>query len=101
MSRLLYAPAAKADLDDIWSYTVERWGEAQAADYLRAIDAACRGLVDGAKLSKAIDDIRPGYRKAFAQRHVIYFRLDGAGDAVIVRILHQVRDVERHLPMEE
>lgn len=98
MSRLLYSPAERADLDSIWTYTVERWGSAQAAGYLRELDAACRELVAGTKTSKAIDVIRSGYRKAPARSHVVFFRRVDSGDTVIIRILHRRMDVERHLP---
>lgn len=97
MTRLVYAPAAKADLDEIWTYTVERWGMAQAERYIRDLNDACRALADGTKPSKAIDDIRPGYRKAAVGKHVIFFREDDAGDTVVIRILHERRDVDRHL----
>lgn len=98
MSRLLYSPAAQADLDSIWTYTFERWGAAQAASYLRELDAACRELAAGTKTSKAIGDIRPGYRKAPARSHVVFFRRVDDGDTLIIRILHRRMDVERHLP---
>lgn len=100
MSRLLYAPAAKADLDDIWTYTVERWGASQAASYVREIDAVCHALAAGTRSSVAIDEIRPRYRKAFVRRHAVFFRLNEAGETVVVRILHQSRDVPRHLPSD-
>ena len=67
MSRLLYRPAARADLGGIWDYAVERWGVAQAASYLRELEAACRKLAAGTLPAKAIDDIRPGYRKALVR----------------------------------
>ncbi|MEO1458946.1 MAG: type II toxin-antitoxin system RelE/ParE family toxin [Pseudomonadota bacterium] len=98
MSRLLFTPLAKADLAEIWDYTVERWGLAQAETYVREIDAACRELAAGTRASTEIDEIRPGYRKALVGRHVVFFTLTDAGDTVVIRILHQRRDVPRHLP---
>lgn len=97
MSRLYYSPAAQADLDGIWTYTTERWGQAQAITYVRELAAACRGLADGAKPSRPIDDIRAGYRKALVRSHVIYFITNDAGETVIIRILHGRMDVEHHL----
>ncbi|MEM9761639.1 MAG: type II toxin-antitoxin system RelE/ParE family toxin [Pseudomonadota bacterium] len=98
MSRLLFTPLAKSDLAEIWDYTVERWSLAQAETYVREIDAACHELAAGARTSTAIDDIRPGYRKAVTGKHVVFFTLSNAGDTVVIRILHQSRDVLRHLP---
>ena len=97
MSGLRYAPAARADLDAIWTYTVERWGVAQAASYVREIDQACHDAAAGRRASTPIDDIRPGYRKLLVRSHVVFWRRYEAGDMVVVRILHQRMDVTRHL----
>ena len=34
------SPTARADLESIWDYTIAHWGEAQAEDYTRNIQAA-------------------------------------------------------------
>lgn len=93
----LFTPAALADLDDIWTYTLDRWGETQAKHYFREIAAACTEVANGERPSRPIDDIRPGYRKVLINAHVAYFRETAGGDTEIVRILHQRMDIERHL----
>ncbi len=98
MSRLLYSPAAKTDLDAIWTYTAVHWGEVQAAQYLRDIDAACLEVAMGFRPARTIDDIRPGYRKINVRSHKVFFMLNGTGATVVIRILHQRMDVESHLP---
>lgn len=100
MSHLLYSPAATADLDSIWAYTLERWGATQAARYVRDLDMACRELAADARPSRAIDDIRPGYRKANVGSHMVFFTRNDAGVTLIVRILHQRMDVESRLPSD-
>ncbi len=96
MTAYLLTPAARADLDDIWDYTVATWGEAQAEIYLRAIAAACAGLVSGTTASLDAAHVREGYRKAISGRHVLFYR-EIAGQAVVIRILHQRMDVDTHL----
>ncbi|MEM7667904.1 MAG: type II toxin-antitoxin system RelE/ParE family toxin [Pseudomonadota bacterium] len=100
MSRLRYTPAAQADLDAIWTYTTERWGAAQAAVYVRALDAACREVAAGTRSATPIDDIRPGYQKARVRAHVVYLTRSAEGDTVVIRILHGRMDVDRHLPAD-
>ena len=90
------SPAAKADIDEIWDYSEERWGRSQANRYVRDIDATCTGLAEGHVSSLSAEDIRPGYRKAACGSHMIYFRQD-SDDIEVVRILHQSMDVDRHL----
>lgn len=63
MTGYFLSPAAKADIEQIWDYTVERWGEEQAERYVLAIRDACQELAEGARQSRAADDIREGYRK--------------------------------------
>ncbi len=92
-----YAPAALADLDDIWTYTLRTWGEAQAKRYVREIAAACTAAAAGQRPSQVIDEIRSGYRKVLVNAHVVFFRAGEDGDAEVIRILHQRMDVDRHL----
>ena len=96
MGSYALSPAAQADLEDIWDYTVRRWGEAQAENYTRNIQAACEALSEGTMISRSAEEIRAGYRKVTVGSHVMFFRMQS--DVVeIIRILHQSMDVERHL----
>jgi toxin ParE1/3/4 len=96
MRVLVLSPAAQADLDGIWDYTVERWGTEQAARYLTDIRDACHGLAAGTRPSQP-SDIRPGYHRCRCGSHVRYFRVADSGRITVVRILHERMDVGRHL----
>jgi toxin ParE1/3/4 len=97
MIGFVLSPAAKADIEDIWDYTVNRWGLDQAAHYLRLINTACEELAQGKRLSRSADDVRPGYHRAAAESHIIFFRRMDTGVLDIIRILHQRMDIARHL----
>ena len=97
MAGFVLSPAAQADIADIWDYTVEKWGLEQAERYVLGIRDACRELAEGTRVSRPADDIRPGYRKAAAGSHVLFFRVTDAGLLDVVRILHQRMDIGRHL----
>lgn len=86
-------PRARADLDDIWDYTAETWGVAQAEAYIRAIAATCDGIASGSAATQSAEHIRAGYRRALSGRHVLFYRQAEAG-IVVVRILHQRMDVD-------
>ena len=96
MAGFALSPAAQADLEEIWDYTVRRWGEAQAERYTRDIQAACEGLSDGTLIGLSAEDIRAGYRKIGVGSHVMYYR-EREGTLEIVRILHRRMDVTRHI----
>jgi toxin ParE1/3/4 len=98
MRGYVLTPAAQADLRQIWDDTAARWGEAQAERYILGIRNACEALADGRRTGRAIDDVRPGYRKLAVGSHFLFYRLTEAGVIDIIRILHRRMDVPAHLP---
>ncbi len=57
-------------------------------------------LIDRAAANLRIDEratIRPGYRKASAGSHTLFYRVTGEGTIDVVRVLHQRMDVDRNL----
>ena len=96
MAGYALSPAAQTDLEEIWDYTVSRWGEAQAARYTRDIQATCEALSGGSLVGLSAEDIRAGYRKIAVGSHVLYYR-EREGTLEIVRILHRRMDVTRHI----
>lgn len=96
MAEFRLTPAALRDLEGIWRYTQHHWGAAQAAHYVDALNAGFEALAQAPLQAPACDHIRPGYRRQWVQRHVIYFRVEGAV-VIVVRVLHERMDVLRHL----
>lgn len=96
MAEYRLTPRAQRDLDEVFDYTVARWGLPQAVRYTDLIEAACADLAEAPQQAPACDNIRPGYRRRRVEQHVIYFRPTDYGIAV-VRILHQRMDAGRHL----
>lgn len=96
MRGYVLSPAAERDLDDIWDYTVGRWGEAQAERYILSIESAVSGLVDGTQPALSAEAIRKGYRNALVGMHVIFFR-QSADLIDVIRILHQQMDIPGRL----
>lgn len=96
MSEVILTPKAKADLSDIWDYTLAQWGVEQAEKYLRELWSVIKEQAGDITKSVDIGDVRKGYRKIRAGSHVIFFKVTNNG-VDIVRILHQRMDFERHL----
>ncbi len=97
MKGYLLSPAAQADLGNIWDYSASNWGEDRADRYILGIRDACAALAEGSRQGRAIDDIRPGYRKLAVESHFLFYRVTDAGQIDVVRILHQRMDVAAHL----
>jgi toxin ParE1/3/4 len=96
MSRYVLSPRARADLDDIWVYSAQRWGTDQAEDYIRLLQNAIETVAEEPRRGRACDEFRKGYRKYPAGSHVLFYRNVKSG-IDIIRILHSGMDFERHL----
>jgi len=96
MARFNLTPRARRDLEDIWNYSVDRWGIDRAEAYLRSIQSAMSQLAANPSYGSACDEIRRGYRKHPVQSHVI-FNLEAADGIDVIRILHQRMDLNARL----
>lgn len=95
-AELRLSPAALRDLEDIWDYTVQQWGTAQADRYAEALDAAFQAVALSPDSAPTVDHIRPGYRRQRVERHAVYYRMEG-DTVVVMRVLHERMDAPRHL----
>jgi len=96
MSGYGFTPRARADLKAIWTYTADRWSIEQADRYVGLLHNAMQIVAAEPRRWRSCDHIRSGYFKYSAGSHVLFFRRHESG-IVVVRILHQSMDFERHL----
>jgi toxin ParE1/3/4 len=94
MAEYRLSPAAERDLEGIWNYTSEEWGQAQADRYIDLLTTAM--LAQSPQSAPACDHIRLGYRRRNVERHMIYLRITDYGIAII-RVLHGRMDAPGHL----
>ena len=94
--RFTLSPRAQNDLDDIWIYTVTRWGIAQAEFYTRQIGSDIATVAAQPALGRVCSEVRAGYYKYPSGSHVLFYRVieDGVD---IVRILHERMDFAGHV----
>ena len=77
-------------LDDIYRYTRDRWGDAQAETYITGLFAAFERIAAHGVVSKPIPT-EFGVEGFFFryERHFVYWRHLANGDIGIVTILHE------------
>lgn len=97
MTKFTLTEKAKNDLKDIARFTQKRWGREQRNKYLADLDACFFRLSDNPSLGRECGEVRDGYHKFPASRHVIYYRSISKTQVEIVRILHESMDVEIQL----
>ena len=90
------SPQARDDLEEIWVYTLRKWGLKQANRYAAEITTAFAALAEQPQMAGRCDHIRAGYRRFKVGRHTIYFRIAEYGIEV-TRILHERMLHIRHL----
>ena len=96
MNRVVFSPAAKIDVEQIWDYTCDRWDAAQAERYIRSIQRGVERVASNPLIGRACDEVRVGYRRHAVGSHTLYYRV--ADDlVVVVRVLHERMDVDLHL----
>jgi len=94
--RYVLSPRAQGDIDDIWEYTLKRWGIGQAETYTRQIGRHIEAVAETPTIGRACPEVREGYYKYPTGSHLLFFRLiDGGID--VVRVLHKRMDLDRHL----
>ncbi len=96
--KYLVRPEAEKDLKGIGRYTRRAWGREQARKYLRVLHQKLQRLAANPNLGIIRDDVGEGYRSAPVGRHLVFYRTTG-DDIVVVRVLHESMDVQRHLDL--
>ncbi len=94
MTQLLLTPAAQADMDHIWDYTVEHWSLDQADRYTDDIRDARQDLAAGRKRGRTATVRR---LPEILGRHTRPFLSRGSHHFIVVRIPHGRMDADRHL----
>ena len=92
MSDYVLSPEAILDLQNIYDFTVEEWGEAQAEKYLNEIYVVFERLVQNSGIGRFRAELGNGLRSIPAGAHIIFFQ-PLQSDVAIIRVLHGARDV--------
>lgn len=93
MRKVLKQALAEADLVDVWIYTHDRWGDAQADRYFDDLETGINRLGRNPALGRSCDQIRQGYRVLRVNRHLVFY----THDELAVRVLHDRMDPARKL----
>lgn len=96
MKRFILRRRASADLMDVSAFSEREWGRSQANVYLRRIQQAIENLAETPDMGPACDEIKRDHLRFPVGSHVVFYRKT-AHRIEIVRILHQSKDVVRHL----
>ena len=89
---------AEARLLEIWSYTEENWGDAQADRYIRELMDAAHQLSDPVYAGRPVNDPElPGVYFIRYQHHFVFFRRLSKSKTGVINILHESMDIPARL----
>ena len=86
-----YRPAALSDLEDIWSFTAQRWSPDQADAYVTDLAAAIDRLSANPGIVRERIEFTPTVRIYNFKAHIVIFRDEG-DHLDIIRIRHERED---------
>ncbi len=87
-------PAAREDLREIWRFGSERWGDTRADLYFMELSEAIDRIGLNPLTNAQAEELGEPYRRLFYEAHTVVYRVE-ADAVVVVRVLHQSRDVAR------
>ena len=90
-NRIVWAPAAKNDLRDIWRYFVGVASPEVADRLLRDIVWASERVRQRPLAGRARDEVMPGLRSILVHPYVVFYRVK-SGTVEVVRVVHQRRN---------
>ena len=96
MRELVISERAEADLREIWHYSFDNWGEAQADRYLDELDAGMRKRGAEPAGGKQQEAVRSGYWSSRVRKHVVFYTFSD-DEVLIQRVLHGSMDPTRHV----
>lgn len=83
---------ADRDLEEIFEYTINKFGLNQAVKYLNEFEVLFSELIINPDMGKNRNEIKSGLKSFSKSAHVVFYRIQN--DKIrIVRVLHGSRDV--------
>jgi toxin ParE1/3/4 len=93
---LIISPRAEDDFADIFQYSLQTWGEAQAYAYRDVLDKALLTIPDNPSIGHGRPELSAQHRIFPAGQHVIVYRVTTRA-ILVSRILHGRMDLGSHL----
>lgn len=96
MPTIVLRREAQLDLDKIDSFSRKRFGNEAADEYMGQFESAFRRLAEYPEIGAPFPYQRVPLRSYRVGTHRIFYYFDGQR-VVVVRVLHQAMNMERHL----
>ena len=89
---------AENDLQSIWLYTFENWSNDQANHYIDLILDEIEYLCVKPNSGTDYSHLRKGYFRLKIKSHYVFYKINKKKNIIeVVRVLHQMMDIESQL----
>lgn len=96
MRTVQFTNASRNDLKSIFTYSIRKWGLAQAKRYSDQLKEHVQKMAPSAAFSKPVNNSERNLMQSAIGRHLIIFEQTDE-QILIVRVLHEAMDIPRHL----
>ena len=87
---------AAQDIADIYAYSLTRWGEDRADQYIEGIYRALKALATHPTRDASRNKRSAPFRMIAVQQHFLLFEVLN-DEVIILAIMHQAQNVEKHI----
>lgn len=96
MADLLISSEAEADLDEVWLHIAKESQSIERAEsFLDRFTIFFSQLCKNPYMGRRREELRPGYRSFPIGDYIVFYRVTGAGDILLLRVIHGRRDLEQ------
>ncbi len=96
MAEYQLSSRASTDINEIAKYTIETFGIRQARRYRDGLEACFQTLATTPNLGREATQLAPNLKRYTYQSHEVFYMVTKQ-EVLIVRILHERMDFDRHL----
>lgn len=93
MSDWILSSDAEEDLQDIFLYTTQNWGDRRARVYLNELFELFATLALQPEMGRSREELGDGIRSFPHRSHIVFF-MEWRGETAISRVLHGARDID-------
>ena len=95
MAKYRLSTRADSDIAGIAYHSIKKFGVTQARRYREGLEESFRALAEDARRGRRAEHLASNLRRYNYESHVIFFLPEKKG-VLIVRVLHQRMDFQRH-----
>ena len=97
MAKVILRQEAIDDLNDIWTYTFEKWSEKQADKYYATLEFTCMQIGKNPELGNEYEGINSNLLGLRTGKHIIFYQVLTEDEIEVIGILNESMDLKNRL----